>query len=95
MRAQVARILASQAFASAPMLRRFLQYLMEQFAPWIPAVDVAAVYNALGDTDSALQWLAQARRDRSLDSLFMADDPWLRNLRSNTRFVNLLAVARS
>jgi predicted Zn-dependent protease len=67
-----------------------LRVLQERFAPWVPNVDAAAVHNALGDTARALDCLDCARRDRSFDWLFIADDPRLVNLHSNPRFLALL-----
>jgi tetratricopeptide (TPR) repeat protein len=69
---------------------RALRELNERFAPWVPNVDAAAVHNALGDTTCALECLERARRDRSYDWLFIADDPRLLNLQSDPRFLKLL-----
>jgi tetratricopeptide (TPR) repeat protein len=67
-----------------------LRELRERFAPWVPYVDAAAVCNGLGDTTGALECLERARRDRSFDWLFIADDPRLSNLHSNPTFLGLL-----
>ena len=69
-----------------------LRTLLDRFGgPWVPAVDVAAVYNGLGDTAAAIEWLERARRDRSFDSMFIIDDPRFVNLRSDVRFIDLFA----
>lgn len=49
----------------------------------MPSVDVAAIYNALGDTRNALAWLERARERREFDALFVRDDPRFHNLRSD------------
>ena len=69
---------------------RVLRTLLDRFKEgWIPAVDVAAICNGLGDTGAALEWLARARRDRSFDSMFVIDDPRFVNLHTDARFVEL------
>jgi TolB-like protein/Tfp pilus assembly protein PilF len=55
--------------------------------PWVPGVDVAAIYNGLGDTDRAVEWLTRARQAREFDSLFVRDDPRFRNLLADPRLV--------
>jgi TolB-like protein/Tfp pilus assembly protein PilF len=60
--------------------RRLLQELLRR--PWVPGVDVAAIYNGLGDTTNAATWLERARAAREFDVLFIADDPRFRDLLS-------------
>jgi tetratricopeptide (TPR) repeat protein len=60
--------------------RRLLQELLRR--PWAPGVDVAAIYNGLGDTTNAVTWLERARAAREFDVLFIADDPRFRDLLS-------------
>jgi TolB-like protein/tetratricopeptide (TPR) repeat protein len=60
--------------------RRLLQELLRR--PWAPGVDVAAIYNGLGDTTNAATWLERARAAREFDVLFIADDPRFRDLLS-------------
>jgi hypothetical protein len=60
--------------------QRLLQELPRR--SWVPSVDVAAIYNALGDRRNALLWLERARERREFDALFVPDDPRFQNLRS-------------
>lgn len=77
---------------------QILHALLTRFpGPWVPAVDVAAIYNGLDHRDDAFEWLARARDLRSFDVAFVADDPrfiglrdapeldWLRRLNSPAR----------
>ena len=69
---------------------RVLCSLLDRFnGPWIPAVDVAAIYNGLGNTAATLDWLGRACRDRSFDSIFVREDPRFVNLHADRRFVEL------
>jgi tetratricopeptide (TPR) repeat protein len=69
-----------------------LRALLDRFSgPWVPCVDVAAIYNGLGDTTAAVEWLTRAHSDRSFDALFVIDDPRFVNLRSDVKFLELFA----
>ena len=67
-----------------------LRALLERFpGPWVPGVDVGAVYNGLGDTGMALHWLERAHDLHSFDVTFVFDDPRFANLRSDPRLARL------
>jgi serine/threonine-protein kinase len=68
---------------------RMLEQLLNR--SWVPAVDVAAIYNGLGDSEQAIAWLDRARRERYWDSLFVAEDPRFRNLLSDPRLAAVLS----
>ena len=57
---------------------------------WTPGVDVAAIYNGLGETEHALEWLERAFEAREFDTLFLKTDPRLQNLLSLPRMQRLL-----
>jgi len=68
-----------------------LQRLRDQFSgAWIPPVEVAGIYNALGDRDEALDWLERAVQQRSMMSAILVDDPRFRDLWSHPRFSALV-----
>ncbi len=70
---------------------RVLEQLKARFrGPWVPPVEVAGIYNALGDREQALRWLERGCRQRSIPMLFIIDDPRFRNLYSEPRFQSVL-----
>jgi serine/threonine-protein kinase len=72
--------------------RRILSDLLAQFPePSAPGVDAAAIHNALGEEETAIDWLERACELRCFDALFLADDPRLLNLRPHPRFKRLLS----
>jgi serine/threonine-protein kinase len=56
---------------------------------WVPAVDVAAIYNGLGDRQMAMDWLERAHNARHFDALFVREDPRFANLRTEPRLTRL------
>ncbi len=71
--------------------QRLLDLLLERFqGAWAPWIDIAAIYNGLGETTQAIEWLERGYQQRCFDSLFIRDDPRFVNLRSNLRFRRLL-----
>jgi adenylate cyclase len=70
---------------------RVLAQLNARFqGPWVPPVEVAGIYNGLGNREQALCWLEQGCRHRSIQMLFIIDDPRFRNLYSDQRFQAVL-----
>ena len=71
--------------------------LLSRFpGPWVPGVDVGAIYNGLGDTPAAMHWLERARDLRSFDVTFVTADPRFTNLMSDPRLERLVsAIAAS
>ncbi len=62
-----------------------------EHGPWVPPVEVAGIYNGLGDREQALSWLERACEQRSTQLAFVVDDPRFRNLYSEPRFKAVLA----
>ena len=60
-----------------------LQALVDRFpGPWVPGVDVGAIYCGLGEHEMALHWIARARELRSFDATLVVDDPRFADIRS-------------
>jgi serine/threonine-protein kinase len=57
---------------------------------WIPPVEVAGIYNGLGDQVEALNWLERAVEQRSIMAAILVDDPRFRDLWSDPRFLALM-----
>jgi len=58
---------------------------------YVPAMCLARIYVALGDTDKAFEWLEKSYEDRSVGGLpFIRVDPLYDPLRSDPRFADLL-----
>ena len=57
---------------------------------YVSAYSFAIVYAGLGDKDHALQWLEKAYESRAPDALYLKSDPLLENLRSDSRFQDLI-----
>jgi TolB-like protein/class 3 adenylate cyclase/Tfp pilus assembly protein PilF len=58
----------------------------DQFSPY----DMATIYAAWHETDSALRWLKQAVEQRSVDVVWIRVDPRLDNIRSDPRFQEIV-----
>jgi TolB-like protein/tetratricopeptide (TPR) repeat protein/class 3 adenylate cyclase len=57
---------------------------------YIPPVNIALVYNGLGDQNEALSWLEKACEERDVRLTFLKVDPRWNSLRSDPRFVAIL-----
>ena len=57
---------------------------------YIPPVNIALVYNGLGDQNEALSWLEKACEDRDVRLTLLKVDPRWDSFRSNPRFVAIL-----
>lgn len=68
---------------------RYLDQLSAD-AGCVPPYFIAQVYAALGETDSAFEWLVRAQQERSNWSLFTGIDPKFDRLHSDPRFGELL-----
>jgi tetratricopeptide (TPR) repeat protein len=56
----------------------------------VPAYVVAAVHSALGDTDSAFEWLENALQQREVHLVSLKVDPYLDGVRADERFAELV-----
>ena len=57
---------------------------------YISAYGYAAVYAGLGDKDKAIEQLERSYEDRHPDFLFVAVDPFFKDLHSDPRFIDLM-----
>ena len=69
------------------VLENLLKSSTEQY---VPAYNIALVYNGLGKRDEALTWLERAYAERGSAIVFLKVEPKWNNLRSDPRFQNLL-----
>ena len=53
-------------------------------------LNLAMVYNALGETDQSLAWLEKGYEQREPKMTFLKVEPKWNNLRNDARFQNLL-----
>jgi serine/threonine protein kinase/Tfp pilus assembly protein PilF len=51
---------------------------------------IAAIYSGLNDTDQAIKWLQQAYAEHCYRLIYLNVDPKYDNIRSDSRFINLL-----
>lgn len=68
---------------------RIKNEVTSQSGPFSP-YDMATIFAASRDTDSALQWLEKAIEQRSVDVIWIRVDPRLQNIRSDLRFAEVL-----
>ena len=69
------------------LLNKLFKLSNERF---IPFSHIALIYNGLGETDKALEWLEKAYEQRDPKMAFLKVDPKWNNLRSEPRFIDLL-----
>jgi serine/threonine-protein kinase len=60
-------------------------------ARFIPPCHIALAYNGLGETDKTLEWLERGYEQRDPKMAFLKVDPKWNNLRSDPRFIELMA----
>jgi DNA-binding SARP family transcriptional activator/TolB-like protein len=70
--------------------RDLLRGLLAADARYIPSFEVAKVHLALGEEETALEWLETAYEQRSHSMAFLRVDPQLAALQSHPRFRDLL-----
>jgi len=66
------------------------ELLTKRNETWVTAYEIAIIYCLLGDNDNAVRWLKQAEREHAVGFTFVRVDPHLVNLRSDSRFAELL-----
>jgi len=69
---------------------RLLEELKRPKHKYVPAEEIAAVYAALGQKETAFQWLEQAYQIRSASLINLKVDPRFDSLRSDQRFSDLV-----
>ena len=68
-------------------LQRVLKLSKERY---VAAYDIALMYAALADTESAFLWLERALEERSAQIPFLAQDPMFTQLHGDPRFASLV-----
>ena len=58
---------------------------------YLSAIHFARSYTRLGDNECAFEWLEKASHERTVFPLLMHADPLYDSLRSDPRFIDLLA----
>ncbi|MGI8788905.1 MAG: protein kinase domain-containing protein [Pyrinomonadaceae bacterium] len=69
------------------LINKLMQLSNERF---IPAVHIALIYNGLGETDKALEWLEKAYEQHDPKMAFLKVEPKWNNLRNEPRFIDLM-----
>jgi TolB-like protein/tetratricopeptide (TPR) repeat protein len=82
-----ARALAGDHHGAQALLRQLEQ---RRGTGYVPAYEIAKVYEALGDVQSALSWLEQAHQQRSHSMVFLAVDPQLSRLHEHPGYLRLI-----
>jgi TolB-like protein/Flp pilus assembly protein TadD len=57
---------------------------------YVPAYNFAIIYNALGETETALDYLEKAFAEKNVLMVFLKVDPKWHNLRNEPRFIDLM-----
>jgi hypothetical protein len=87
--ASIARVLARSG-RREPATDVLNKLLASRESKYVPAYDVAVVYDGLGDRPRTLEWLERAHREHSGFIIHAAWDPRLRSLSSEPAFRDLL-----
>ncbi|CAN5293676.1 hypothetical protein BH10ACI1_BH10ACI1_01380 [soil metagenome] len=69
------------------LLDKLLKLSTERF---IPPDHIAMIYNGLGETDKALEWLEKGYEQHDPKMAFLKVEPKWNNLRNEPRFINLM-----
>ena len=56
----------------------------------VPATSIALIYNGLGKTDKALDYLEKGFTEKDVRMVFLKVEPKWNNLRNEPRFVGLM-----
>ena len=57
---------------------------------YVDAYMIGEVYAGLGEKDQAFEWLNKAYEERTGQMISIKIDPWIKNLRSDPRYKELL-----
>jgi TolB-like protein/DNA-binding winged helix-turn-helix (wHTH) protein/Tfp pilus assembly protein PilF len=82
-----AHALAGRRSEATEILAALLELAAKQY---VPAFNIAMIYNALGQTGDALTWLERGMEQRVPYMTFLASDPKWKNLRDDPRYLSLL-----
>jgi hypothetical protein len=61
---------------------------------YVPAYNIAMIYNGLDDRDQAIAWLERGIAERDPRMIFLVVEPKWNNVRDDARFVGLLRRVR-
>lgn len=71
--------------------RKFLNRMLDLRARrYVDAYLIGAVYAGLGEKDKAFEWLTKAYEEHAGQMIWIKVDPWIKNLRSDPRYKELL-----
>jgi tetratricopeptide (TPR) repeat protein len=71
--------------------RNFLNRMLDLRARrYVDAYLIGAVYAGLGEKDKAFEWLTKAYEEHAGQMVCIRVDPWIKNLRSDPRYKELL-----
>ncbi|MDH7513348.1 MAG: hypothetical protein QHH14_10430 [Clostridiales bacterium] len=71
--------------------RNFLNRMLDLRARrYVDAYLIGEVYAGLGEKDKAFEWINRAYEERAGQMIFIEVDPWIKNLRSDLRYKELL-----
>ena len=95
-------LMQAQAFAAQKQPDKALE-ILKNFSPGakysraakISTIEIALVYNLLGDSKNAFAWLEKCKIVSPADKEFLSNDPRFANLHNDTRFVRLTEKWRS
>ncbi len=59
-------------------------------ARWVPPYNIALIYNALGESGKALDYLEKAFTEKDVRMVFLKVEPKWNNLRNEPRFIDLM-----
>jgi tetratricopeptide (TPR) repeat protein len=71
--------------------REVLDYMLACAERWyVPPVQIAFVCLSIGEMDRAYTFLKKALQERSWELIFMREEPWLDDLHSDKRFLEIM-----
>jgi TolB-like protein/DNA-binding winged helix-turn-helix (wHTH) protein/Tfp pilus assembly protein PilF len=84
--------LSGRAVEARQVLRELERSARQEY---VPAMYVAAIYAALGESDQSIKWIEKAYEERSDYMIYLLTEPSLDGLRSDPRFRDLLKLIAS
>ena len=90
----LANIARAYALSGRPEEARKVLRNLERSArqQYVPAMYVAAVYSALGESDPSIRWIEKAFEERSDYMIYLQTEPSVDGLRSDPRFHDFLKI---
>jgi tetratricopeptide (TPR) repeat protein len=93
----LANIARTYALSGKPAEARRVLRDLERSArqQYVPAMYIAAVYAALGESDPSIRWITKAFEERSDYMIYLRTEPSVDGLRSDPRFQEFLRIIAS